>query len=59
VRALADEASALARRLGQPELLAAVLNNRHLALWGPDTLDDRVATSKELLEISERERSRS
>ena len=59
VRALADEALALARRIGNPEVLAAVLNNRHLALWGPDSLADRLATSAELLEIAERLRSRS
>jgi DNA-binding winged helix-turn-helix (wHTH) protein len=59
VRALADEALALARRIGSPEVLAAVLNNRHLALWGPDSLADRIATSTELLEIAERLRSRS
>ncbi|HKC50817.1 MAG TPA: AAA family ATPase [Myxococcota bacterium] len=58
VRELADEALVLARRVGSPELLAAVLHNRHLAIWGPDSLADRMATSTELLEISERQRSR-
>ncbi len=59
VRALADEALALARRHGGAELLSAVLNNRHLALWGPESLADRLATSSELLALAERERSRS
>ncbi len=58
VRALADEALVLARRIGSPELLAAVLYSRHLSLWTPDSLADRMATSAELLEISERQRSR-
>ncbi|MFI5316757.1 MAG: ATP-binding protein, partial [Myxococcota bacterium] len=58
VRALADEALAIARRVGSPELLAAVLHNRHLAIWGPDSLEDRTATSRELLEIAERQRSK-
>jgi DNA-binding winged helix-turn-helix (wHTH) protein len=52
VRALADEALSLARREARPELLAAVLHNRHLALWSPDSLADRTATSSELLEIA-------
>jgi len=57
LRALADEALALARRLDSPELLAEVLNNRHLALWSADTLEDRTATSAELIELSRRQRS--
>jgi DNA-binding winged helix-turn-helix (wHTH) protein/tetratricopeptide (TPR) repeat protein len=58
VRALSDESLALARRVGSPELLAAVLYSRHLSLWTPDSLADRLATAAELLEISERQRSR-
>ena len=58
VRALADEALALARRIGSPELLAEVLYGRHLAVWTPDSLADRIATSTELLEIAERLRAR-
>ncbi|HXX47687.1 MAG TPA: AAA family ATPase, partial [Myxococcota bacterium] len=56
VRTLSDEALALARRLGDPELLASVLNNRHLSLWNPDALELRKETSSALLEIAERHR---
>jgi tetratricopeptide (TPR) repeat protein len=58
VRALADEALALARRADDPEVLAVVLNNRHLALWGPDSLDERIATSNELVAVAARSGSR-
>ena len=56
VRSLSDEALALARRLGDAELLASVLNNRHLSLWNADSLDERLETSRALLQIAERQR---
>ncbi len=58
VRACSDEALALARRLGNPEVLAVVLNNRHLALWSPDSSDERRAVSQEFVALASRNRSR-
>jgi tetratricopeptide (TPR) repeat protein len=54
IRTLADEALSLARGIGGAELLAAILYNRHVALWGPDDLADRQATSAELVALAER-----
>jgi DNA-binding winged helix-turn-helix (wHTH) protein len=47
-RALADEALAMARRLGERRTLAYVLARRHLVVATPDTLEERVAHSAEL-----------
>jgi len=54
VRALADEALALARKLGRPELLARVLNHRHTSVWSPDSLAERTAIAKEVIELAQR-----
>jgi tetratricopeptide (TPR) repeat protein len=48
-RALADEATAIARRLGDPATVAFVLPRRLIALLGPDTLDERLETTAEML----------
>jgi tetratricopeptide (TPR) repeat protein len=48
-KAVADEATALARQLGDPACLEFVLSRRLVALLGPDTLHDRIATVDELL----------
>ncbi len=53
---LADEALAMARRLGDPRTLARVLNRRFVALWGPKTLDERLANMLEVEQIASEHR---
>ncbi|HEY8517315.1 MAG TPA: AAA family ATPase [Candidatus Binatia bacterium] len=48
-RALADEATAMARELGDPPTLAFVLARRLTALLGPDNLAERSATIDEIV----------
>jgi DNA-binding CsgD family transcriptional regulator len=43
---LSREAVAMARRLGDPDLLSRALFDRHFALWGPDNLADRAAAAR-------------
>ena len=53
-RVLADEARAIARRLGEPETLVRVLYTVHLtALCVPETLEERLSDSAEALEGAE------
>jgi DNA-binding CsgD family transcriptional regulator len=55
--ALSEEAVALARRLGDPATLAAVLFDRHLAIWGAggaETAGERLAMATEVVELAER-----
>ncbi|MDQ3548144.1 MAG: protein kinase, partial [Chloroflexota bacterium] len=40
--ALSEEAHAMARRLGDPAVLAYVLNTRFSVIWGPDTVVERM-----------------
>jgi class 3 adenylate cyclase/tetratricopeptide (TPR) repeat protein len=51
--ALADEALALARKLDDTAALADVLANRHFTISEPDTLDERLAFTAELLGLTE------
>jgi hypothetical protein len=51
--ALCDEALALARAREDPAALAHVLTMRVTAVWWPETLQDRLAVTAELLERSE------
>lgn len=50
--ALATEATAMARELGDPTTLGFVLTHRLLALLGPDNLEERLATADEMLRPS-------
>lgn len=52
-RSLADEALAMARRLGEPRTLALVLNRQFVALWGPATLDERSAAMREAEDLAD------
>jgi tetratricopeptide (TPR) repeat protein len=52
--ALSEQAVAMARRVGDPATLAAVLYDRHLAVWGPDNPADRLAIAAEVVELAER-----
>jgi DNA-binding CsgD family transcriptional regulator len=54
--ALSQEAVELARRLGDPATLAAVLYDRHMAIWGPDRAemaDERLAMATEVVGLAE------
>jgi DNA-binding CsgD family transcriptional regulator len=56
-RALSEQAVALARRLGDPATLAAVLYDRHLAVWGPDRTEgagERLAIATEVVTLASR-----
>jgi hypothetical protein len=52
-RALAEEAVALAREVGDPRTLAYVLRDHFHAFWAPDTIELRRATVGELVETSD------
>ncbi|MCA1702300.1 MAG: hypothetical protein LC808_03110, partial [Actinobacteria bacterium] len=43
----------LARRLGDGPALAYALHARHLAVWGPDNLEERVSLSAEVIELAQ------
>jgi tetratricopeptide (TPR) repeat protein len=49
---LCDEAVDIARRLGDPMVLADALGIRQRALWGPDNLDERLAELAECLRLA-------
>ena len=51
-RALADEAMKLARDLGDPRVLAEVLDARLHALWDPKGAEDRLAAASEIIELA-------
>jgi class 3 adenylate cyclase/tetratricopeptide (TPR) repeat protein len=51
---MADEALAIARRLDDPETLAAVFTLRHEAIRLPHTLEERLANTAEHLEVAAR-----
>jgi class 3 adenylate cyclase/tetratricopeptide (TPR) repeat protein len=42
----------LARRLGDPLTLAYALNARHLAVWGPDNLEERLRLAGEIVALA-------
>ncbi len=50
--ALADEAVAIARRLGDPTALTAALGAQRVARWDPDHLPERRAISEELVAVA-------
>ena len=51
--ALADEALAVARRLGDPRTLSYVLGARSMPIWAPETLDQRLACSEESVHLAD------
>jgi predicted ATPase/class 3 adenylate cyclase/tetratricopeptide (TPR) repeat protein len=51
---LSRHAVTLARRLGDPPTLAYALHGRHLAVWGPDNLEERIGLSAEILQLAQR-----
>src|SRR5262249_6627742 len=52
--ALSAEALALARDLGDESVLTSTLACRHMAIWGPDNLDERLALADELIAVAEK-----
>jgi tetratricopeptide (TPR) repeat protein len=55
--ALSEDAVEMARRLGDPATLAAVLFDRHMAIWGPDrpeVASERLAAATEVVRLAER-----
>ena len=52
-RRLSDEALALARRSGDPTTIAKVLLSRYYSTLRPDTLDERLRNSAELVAITD------
>jgi predicted ATPase/DNA-binding SARP family transcriptional activator/class 3 adenylate cyclase len=51
--AMADEAVAMARRLGDPGTLAYAIEGRCETYWGPDALEERLALAEELIRVGE------
>src|SRR5438093_1176437 len=54
VLALSEEAVTLARQIGDPRDLAAVLRARWVALWRPETPEERLAIADEIVRLGER-----
>jgi DNA-binding CsgD family transcriptional regulator/tetratricopeptide (TPR) repeat protein len=54
--ALSEDAVQMARRLGDPATLAAVLYDRHLAIWGTgqEVAGERLAIATEVIQLAER-----
>ncbi|MEX2553294.1 MAG: hypothetical protein WD627_09905, partial [Actinomycetota bacterium] len=48
---LSREAVDLARRVGEESTLAYALNARHLAVWSPDNIEERLALASEVVEL--------
>jgi tetratricopeptide (TPR) repeat protein len=51
--ALADEALAVARRLGDPRTLCYVLGARSMPIWAPETLGERLACTAESVRLAD------
>jgi tetratricopeptide (TPR) repeat protein len=51
--ALAGEALAMARRIGDPSVLAVALCDRHQAVWRPDNPQERLAMATEIVELAQ------
>lgn len=43
----------MARRIGDTAALVAALSARHLAIWGPENVEDRLATATEIVRLAE------
>jgi tetratricopeptide (TPR) repeat protein len=50
---LSQQAVELARDLGETATLASALYAKHFATWGPDNLEERLATATELVHLAE------
>ncbi len=52
--ALSADAVATARAAADPQALTSALNARHVALWRPDRIDERLVTAAEIIEAARR-----
>jgi class 3 adenylate cyclase len=52
--ALCRDALATARRVGDAAVIAHALRSTHWALWGPDTLAERLSQAEEIIQLAER-----
>jgi hypothetical protein len=43
----------MARKLDDPQTLAAVLYDRHTAIWSPATVDERLTIATEVVALAE------
>jgi tetratricopeptide (TPR) repeat protein len=50
---MSEQAVELARAVGDPALLAYTLDARHMAIWGPDNMPDRLEITAEMVRLSE------
>jgi tetratricopeptide (TPR) repeat protein len=50
---LSNQAVEMARTLNDPQTLAAVLYDHHTAIWGPDTVDDRLLIATEVIALAD------
>lgn len=51
---LAQQAVEVAQRLEDPATLTWALDGLHMAIWGPDTVEDRIEIADEMLEMARR-----
>ncbi|MDQ4064485.1 MAG: hypothetical protein M3161_00375, partial [Actinomycetota bacterium] len=54
IESLAHQAIETARGLGDEETLAYTLNAAHWAIWGPDSVEERLAIATEMLQLAQR-----
>jgi class 3 adenylate cyclase/tetratricopeptide (TPR) repeat protein len=52
--ALSEQAVQVARRVGEPGTLAAVLHDRHMAIWGFANAEERLDITGEAIQLAER-----
>jgi len=51
--AVSQEAVAIARRVGDTGVLADALSARHVAIWGPENVDERLTVATEIVQLAE------
>ncbi len=51
--ALCTEAIGLARRVGEPAVIRAVLRNTHWATWVPETVAERLDAAREMIQLGQ------
>lgn len=51
IEEISRSAVELARKLGDPGVLAYALSARHVAIWGPDNLEERMSLAQETLQM--------
>jgi class 3 adenylate cyclase/tetratricopeptide (TPR) repeat protein len=56
--ALSEQAVSMARRIGEPATLAAVLYDQHIALWGFANTEERLTIASEVVQLAESKEDR-